>query len=81
MTGVAVIGTGFMGVAHTEALRRLGLDVVGIVGSSPERARAKAATTPLPPSNSRPHATVSRDFAVQNALATDACGSVSLPSS
>jgi predicted dehydrogenase len=38
-----------MGVAHTEALRRLGHDVVGIVGSSPERARAKAATTPLPP--------------------------------
>jgi predicted dehydrogenase len=49
MTGVGVIGTGFMGVAHTEALRRLGLDVVGIVGSSPERARAKAATSPLPP--------------------------------
>ena len=43
VTGVGVIGTGFMGVAHTEALRRLGLDVVGIVGSSPERARAKAA--------------------------------------
>ena len=42
MTGVGVIGTGFMGVAHTEALRRLGLDVVGIVGSTPERARAKA---------------------------------------
>ena len=51
MTGVGVIGTGFMGIAHTEALRRLGLDVVGIVGSSPERARAKAATSdvPLPP--------------------------------
>ncbi len=47
--GVGVIGTGFMGVAHTEALRRLGLDVVGIVGSSPERAKAKAATSPLPP--------------------------------
>jgi predicted dehydrogenase len=38
-----------MGVAHTEALRRLGLDVVGIVGSTPERARAEAATVPLPP--------------------------------
>ncbi len=47
--GVGVIGTGFMGVAHTEALRRLGLDVVGIVGSSPERAKAKAASSPLPP--------------------------------
>ena len=31
------IGTGFMGVAHTEALRRLGHDVVGIVGSTPAR--------------------------------------------
>jgi predicted dehydrogenase len=49
MTGVGVIGTGFMGVAHTEALRRLGLDVVGIVGSTPARARAKAAMAPLPP--------------------------------
>ncbi len=45
----ASIGTGFMGAAHTEALRRLGVEVVGIVGSSPERARAKAATRPLPP--------------------------------
>ncbi len=46
---VGVLGTGFMGLAHTEALRRLGHEVVGIVGSSPERARAKAATSPLPP--------------------------------
>ena len=37
MTGVGVIGTGFMGTAHTEALRRLGADVVGIVGSTPRR--------------------------------------------
>ena len=51
MPGVGIIGTGFMGMAHTEALRRLGHDVVGIVGSSPERARAKAAASdiPLPP--------------------------------
>jgi predicted dehydrogenase len=44
-----IIGTGFMGVAHTEALRRLGVDVVGVAGSSPERARAKAANSLLPP--------------------------------
>jgi predicted dehydrogenase len=44
-----IIGTGFMGVAHTEALRRLGVDVVGVAGSSPERARAKAANALLPP--------------------------------
>ncbi len=45
----AVIGTGMMGVAHTDALRRLGIEVVGIAGSSPERARAKAAAANLPP--------------------------------
>jgi predicted dehydrogenase len=39
----AVIGVGFIGVAHVEALRRLGVDVVGVVGSTPRRARAKAA--------------------------------------
>jgi predicted dehydrogenase len=46
---VGIVGTGFMGVAHTEALRRLGVHVVGIVGSTPERARAKAAQANLPP--------------------------------
>ena len=29
----AVVGVGFIGVAHVEALRRLGVDVVGVVGS------------------------------------------------
>ena len=36
-----VVGTGFIGVVHVEALRRLGIEVAGVVGSSPERARAK----------------------------------------
>ncbi len=36
-----VVGTGFIGVVHVDALRRLGVDVVGVVGSSPERAAAK----------------------------------------
>ncbi len=44
-----VVGVGFIGVAHVEALRRLGVDVVGVVGSSPERARAKAEAANLPP--------------------------------
>ena len=39
--GAAVVGTGFIGVVHVDALRRLGVDVAGVVGSSPERARAK----------------------------------------
>ena len=36
-----VVGTGFIGAVHVEALRRLGVEVVGVVGSSEERARAK----------------------------------------
>ena len=43
-----VIGVGFIGVAHVEALRRIGVDVVGVVGSSPERARVKAEAANLP---------------------------------
>src|SRR5438034_9353537 len=44
----AVVGTGFIGAVHVEALRRLGIEVVGVAGSSPERARAKAAVAALP---------------------------------
>src|ERR687887_1698814 len=44
----AVVGTGFIGVVHVDALRRLGVEVLGVVGSSPERAREKALTFPLP---------------------------------
>lgn len=43
-----VVGIGFIGVAHVEALRRLGVEVVGVVGSTPERARAKAEAAGLP---------------------------------
>jgi predicted dehydrogenase len=40
---VAIFGTGFMGRVHTESLRRLGnIDVVGVAGSTAERARAFA---------------------------------------
>src|SRR5882757_1225910 len=43
---IAVFGTGFMGRVHTEAVRRLGnVEVVGVAGSSLERARAFAAQT------------------------------------
>ena len=44
----AVVGVGFIGVAHVEALRRLGIDVCGVLGSTPERARHKAAAANLP---------------------------------
>ena len=43
-----VVGVGFIGVAHVEALRRLGVDVAGVVGSTPERAEQKAASANLP---------------------------------
>ncbi|MGD2059737.1 MAG: Gfo/Idh/MocA family oxidoreductase [Acidimicrobiia bacterium] len=43
-----VVGIGFIGVAHVEALRRLGVEVVGVVGSSPDRARQKAESAGLP---------------------------------
>src|SRR4051812_42740360 len=36
-----VVGTGFIGVVHVDALRRLGVNVAGVAGSSPERAAAK----------------------------------------
>ncbi len=41
--GAAVIGSGFIGTVHVEALRRLGVTVHGILGSSPERAERRAA--------------------------------------
>lgn len=45
----AVVGTGFIGPVHVEALRRLDVEVLGVVGSSPTRAAEKARTMPLPP--------------------------------
>jgi predicted dehydrogenase len=38
----AVIGTGFIGGVHIGALRRLGINIAGVLGSSPERGAAKA---------------------------------------
>ena len=40
--GTAVIGTGFIGTVHVEALRRIGVQVRGVLGSSPKRGRARA---------------------------------------
>jgi predicted dehydrogenase len=46
--GAAVIGTGFIGPVHVEGLQRLGVPVVGILGSSPEKSRQAAARMGLP---------------------------------
>src|SRR6202165_3479357 len=47
--GAAVIGTGFIGVVHVEALRRLGVQVHGVVGSSSTRAAERSRAAGLPP--------------------------------
>lgn len=41
--GAAVIGTGFIGTVHTQALRRLGVQVRGVLGSSAARGAGRAA--------------------------------------
>ena len=46
--GVAVAGTGFMGWVHLEALRRAGVEVVGILGSSGEKSSRMAADHRIP---------------------------------
>ena len=40
--GAAVIGTGFIGTVHVEALRRLGVSLRGVLGSSPARGAERA---------------------------------------
>lgn len=42
----AIIGTGFMARVHAEALARIGVPVLGIVGSSPERAAVSGLAPP-----------------------------------
>src|SRR3954447_15164115 len=46
--GAAVIGTGFIGTVHVEALRRIGVQVRGVLGSTPERGAARAHALGVP---------------------------------
>ena len=46
--GAAVVGTGFIGTVHVEALRRIGVRVRGVLGRTPERGAARAATLGVP---------------------------------
>ncbi len=46
--GAAVIGTGFVGTVHVETLRRIGVQVRGVLGSTPDRGAARAATLGVP---------------------------------
>ena len=45
---VAVVGTGFIGPVHVEALRRLGITVTGLLGSDFDATASKAASLRLP---------------------------------
>ena len=47
-SGTAIVGTGFIGPVHLEALRRLNRPVVGVLGSSPEKSRAAAQVLGVP---------------------------------
>jgi predicted dehydrogenase len=44
----AVVGTGFIGPVHVEALRRLGRPVSGVLGSTPQRSREAAERLNIP---------------------------------
>lgn len=46
--GAAVIGTGFIGTVHVQALRRLGVNVLGVLGSSAARGAEAAQTIGVP---------------------------------
>jgi len=46
--GAAVIGSGFIGTVHVEGLRRLGVPIHGLLGSSAERAGSRADALGLP---------------------------------
>jgi predicted dehydrogenase len=46
--GAAVIGSGFIGTVHVEALRRIGVRVTGVLGSSPDRGASAAEELGLP---------------------------------
>ena len=46
--GAAVIGSGFIGTVHIEALRRIGVQVRGLLGSSPDRGAERAARLGVP---------------------------------
>jgi predicted dehydrogenase len=84
--GVGIVGTGFMASTHTEALRRLGVDVVGIVGRTKESASTAAEKLSIPtaystvdellddPSVSAVHVTTPNDLHAEQARAALAAG-------
>jgi predicted dehydrogenase len=51
--GIALVGTGFIGPVHVEALRRLGRRIVGVLGSTPDKSRQAAALLQIPKAYNR----------------------------
>jgi len=47
-SNAAIVGLGFVGRAHLEALRRLGISVQGVLGSTPERSKSAGESHHLP---------------------------------
>ncbi|MET0702764.1 MAG: Gfo/Idh/MocA family oxidoreductase [Mycobacterium sp.] len=45
----AIVGTGFMAAVHAEALRRIGVPILGVAGSSPARSAEQASALGLSP--------------------------------
>ena len=45
-TRVGIVGTGWMAATHTEALRRLGVDVAGVAGRTPAQAQGRRPARP-----------------------------------
>ena len=84
--GAAVIGTGFIGTVHVEALRRIGVRVTGVLGSTPERGARNAERLGVPrayasidelladPAVDVVHVTSPNDLHVAQARATLAAG-------
>lgn len=48
MTATALVGTGFIGPVHLEALRQLGRPVVGVLASSADKSRQAAQSLGIP---------------------------------
>jgi predicted dehydrogenase len=44
----AIVGLGFVGRAHLDALRRLGIPVCGVLGSTPQRSKAVSESLQIP---------------------------------
>ncbi len=84
--GAAVIGTGFIGTVHVQALRRIGVQVRGVLGSTAERGAIRAEALGVPraytsladllddPGVEVVHVTSPNDLHVEQSLAILAAG-------